>query len=814
MIFSRQSLCIGLLAAASLLFESTLTRLLAVTQFYHFAFLVVSLALLGYGISGTVLSVFPSLLRRPLNQVLILGVIGFIFTSGLSYGVVNFLPFDSYAIAWDQRQIYFFFIYYLALTLPFTMSGLAAGSAIARSAGKSHLIYAANLLGSGIGVLLAPVAMWFAGVPGAVLLSMVIGLAGIYPLSGMSQKIKRPLIGLASLLVFVAMIGFCALSILNLSSNSPLGLILSPYKGLAQAHRYPGVNNIYGRWNALARVDVLKNAGTHHLPGLSYQYKGAVPAQLGLSLDAESLQPITPIAPDSFPAAEYLPEHIGFKLQPNAYTLVVEPGGGLGILQALVGHSGQITVVISNPLERNAVAETSGDENIYVRPGVRVEIDTGRIFLERSSQEFDIIYYPLTDEYRPVSSGAYSLGEEYLYTVDSIKAALKRLSPNGLIIITRWLQVPPSESLRLAATLVEALERTNPGNPGEKLVLFRGIQTMTAIVKPSGWNPDELIQVRAFTDEKRFDLVWVPDIQEEEVNRFNRLPEPVYYQNIRTLLQSTNRAAYFDSYPFDIHPVTDEKPFFFHFFKWEQTPEILSTMGHVWQPFGGSGYLVTVALFLLVLILSLLLILLPVFFRRGNPSYIYPSRIPWRPLFYFGGLGIGFMFIEIPFIQRMILYLGHPISAFTAVVFSILLFSSIGSALVRHRGFRSGRWLIVLVVFAIIVPPSHRWMITSTLDWTFIPRLLLTVLTTAPLALLMGIPFPLGLAVIEKKDPDIIPWIWAVNGSTSVVASILAAMIGLTFGFGVVLSLGGMMYATVALRFLLGINSPGKIPIA
>ncbi len=807
MMFRRQALSIGMLAAASLLLESTLTRLLAVTQFYHFAFLVVSLALLGYGTSGTILSVYPRLQKRPLNQLLIFGASGFTVSVAHAYGVVNFLPFDSYSIAWDRRQILFFFIYYLALTLPFTMSGLAAGAAISASKGKSHLVYAANLLGSGVGALLAPLALWLSGVPGAVLLSAVVGVAGIIPLTPtgkISAKSSVVIRYLTFLLIFCGLFAFTILTALNLRSRSPLGMILSPYKGLTQAYRFPEVETIFSRWNAISRVDVLRNAGTHHLPGLSYNYRGTVPTQLGLSLDADSLQPISLVEPEAFQAADYLPEKLGFELRPGAKTLVIEPGGGLGILQALAGGSKDVTVLMENPLEREAIQKSGDGGNIFKRPNVLTIFETSRVFLQKTNERFDVIFLPLTDDYRPVSSGAYSLAEDYIFTVESFEATLRRLSPDGIFVTTRWVQIPPSESLRLTATVIEALEGIGLDDVSELLVLYRGIQTMTVLVKPSGWTSVELLTVRAFTQERKFDLVWAPEIQDGETNRFNRLPEPVYYKSVRELMLTADRAAYYDTYPFDIQPSNDNKPFFYNFFKWEQTPEVLSTIGHIWQPFGGSGYLVTIALLILVILLSFTLILLPLISDRKQREERISHAIRWKTLLYFAFLGIGFMFVEIPLIQRSILYLGHPTIAFTVVVFSVLAFSSLGSALARNSRISPSVLLGALAVLAFLTPPIHMRLVSATWGWPLPLRFLLTIFSLAPLAIPMGMPFPIGLIALEKSGSHIVPWVWAVNGSFSVVASVLAAILALAFGFSAVHFLGAMMYAGAALLFHFG----------
>lgn len=802
--FRRQALSVGSLAAASLLLESTMTRLLAVTQYYHFAFLVVSLALLGYGASGTLLAVVPGFRKIHLNRLLRLSGLGFTGVVFLAYGVINFIPFDAYSIAWDRRQILFFGIYYLALGLPFLMSGLAAGGALSASEGRSHLIYAANLLGSGLGALLAPLVLWLAGVPGAILLSALMGLISTMPLNSHPENSLKQAAAARYLPWVVTLVGsvfFGILTLLNFRSQSPLGLNLSPYKGLTQVMRYPDAEVVFRQWNAISRVDVVVNAGTHHLPGLSYTFQGAVPPQIGYSVDGDSPQPINLVQPEHFEAGDYLPEKLAFELAPAAKTLVLDPGGGLGVLQALAAGAHQVTAVLNNPLEFRAIQNSTSGMNVYQDPRVQTIFGGSRAFTVSSPAYFEVVYIPLTGPYLPVTSGAYSLAEEYSLTIEALEAALGRLSPQGILVLTRWLQTPPSESLRAAGMLVEALAEVGRLDPGDCLVLYRGVQTMTYLVKPSGWSPGELQRVREFTEDRKYDLVWVPDIKAGEVNRYNRLPEPVYHQSLQALLAAKDRAAFYRAYPFDIQPPTDDHPFFFHFFKWEQTPEILATIGHIWQPFGGSGYLVTFALLALTIILSILLILLPLG-RLLVPQTKGSRGIRWKALVYFSSLGFAFLFVEIPLIQETILLLEHPTYAFTSVVFTILVFSSLGSAAARHKKLPRRLLMVALVFGVTLLAFAYPVLVKMILKFPFALRIGLVVISLGPTAFLMGLPFPLGLIAVETSATGLTPWVWAVNGGASVVASVLAAILALGYGFTAVLLLGAGLYAGGAMVYI------------
>ena len=809
----RSFVSVGALAGAALLLESTLTRLLAVAQYYHFAFLVVSLALLGFGASGSILTLMPRLLvsnpdagDEAIDRLLAYSGVGFAVSVILAYGVVNLLPFDSYSIAWDRKQVFLFILYYLSLAIPFVCAGLGIGGALAVQRGRSHLVYAANLLGSGVGVILAPMALWLAGVPGAVLLSIVVGLLGT-----LSSKFKWGKAGRTSLLIglIAATGGIAVLSVANLSGHAALGMAISPYKGLAYARQYPGAIRLYGRWNAISRLDVMARAGTRQLPGLSYTYPGIPPEQYGLSVDADSLQAISLVSPEDFTAGKFLPEALAFILRPAARTLVLEPGSGLGVLQALAGGGQEVIAVNSNPLIPEVISRTAPGFDIYHYAQVRNTVEATRAFLERDTGLYHVIFLPLTDAYRPVTSGAYSLSESYTLTVEGFAAMLTRLAPDGLLVTSRWLQTPPSEEVRLIATLVEALEARNVLHPQEALVAYRGLQMITALVKPDGWSTTELTAIRKFLEDRRYDLVWAPEVDMGETNRYNRLPDSVYYQAINDLFSAKNREEFYASFPYRISPPRDDRPFFFHFFTLKQTPELLAALGHTWQPFGGSGYFVLFALLILVTIFSGVLILVPLLIRRCSRAANSVNLFHHQPtirkkqglrvLAYFSCLGLAFLFVEIPLIQRFILILGHPTYAFTVVVLALLSFSGLGSLLVRAAWLPRRAALILLVVLALLTPWAVMNLSDALLGWEIPWRALAAVIGLAPLAILMGLPFPLGLTWLEGDAPDLVAWAWAVNGCASVIASVLAAILALSYGFTLVLLLGAIAYSLAVL---------------
>ena len=793
-------LSLFLLSAATLAFEINLTRLFSVAQFYHFAFMIVSIALLGFGLSGTILAIFPALQRGEPAQSL-----GWLsLATGLSmlgaYLLTNWLPFDSYSLLVDKHQVFILLLHYLALAMPFFFSGMALGIFLSKYPEQAGATYAVNLLGSAFGCVIALLAPALLGGEGMVTLSAM--LAGLSVICATRlQPIKNPL-SLAAIAMLMITLLDLSLRLATPAGLPAFDLHISPYKSLSYTLQYPGSRVTNSRWNAFSRLDMVESPGIHSVPGLSYRYLEPLPQLDGLLVDGDDLNPVIQNTADpSFTA--FLPSAIAFKLHPLANTLVLEPRGGLDILAAFHNSAGRVTAVESNPLIARA-APIYADQRLFLHH------ESGRSFLERSSEKYDVILLSLISSFHPVQSGAYTLGEDYRYTVESFTEMLEHLTPDGLLVATRWLQDPPSEDLRLFALAVEAI-KTSGGDPAQQIVAFRGYNTGTILVKNSPFSPADLTTIREFTTARAYDLTYVPGIQEQETNQYNILPDSIYYHTYLSLLETLPRQSFYDSYAYDVRPPTDDHPFFGHFFKWSQTPQVLSSFGKAWLPFGGGGYFVILALLLLAILLAGVLILLPVgvwrLGRRGHQGTTSPFKFVY--LVYFGLLGFAFLLVEIPLLQRFILYLGHPAYAVTAVLFALLLFSGLGSRFCDRipLGFSLAALFILVLCMPMLLTRLFEW----TLGLALAVRLGVTVITLAPLGFLMGIPFPGGIQRLlngqaqshstagEFSPRSDVPWIWAVNGAASVVSPIMAALLALTYSFSTVLWLGGLCYAAALL---------------
>ena len=667
-------LAIACSAAAALMFEIALTRIFAVTQFYHFAFMAVSLALLGYGASGSILAVFPALARRRYWAV-------YAFAQSLAtlaaYLLSNALPFDSYSIAWDARQVVYLALSYAALVTPFFFAGLVMGAVLAsgqrdsaeraptpdalrqdallntssrtechseprsgeesrlawqesqlkRDASRaalgmtqsqmpSHHAYAANLIGSGAGCLLALAGLsWWGGVGVIVFAALSAMLAALeFQLAFDRRSIGFMAFTVGAIALFAAWV---------FQPPDWFELRLSPYKDLSAALRYPGAQIISTQWNASSRVDHVQSEGIRSLPGLSFTFRGSPPKQDGLTFDGDDLTPIPLIAQAQATFAPYLLMSLPFQLRPGGDALILEPRGGLDVFLARVNGARAITAVEPNELALAAAP------SVYTEPRTRVIVDEPRAYVERAADQFDVIDLALTAPYRPVTSGAYSLAEDYRLTVEAFEQYLARLKPDGIFTALRWLQTPPSEETRLIALAAEAV-RHSGADPLRSIVALRGYSTVLLLVKRDEFTSGELRTIRSFADARRFDLITAPDLQPGESNRYNVLPVDNYARLAQQVL--TDPARVYDSYAFDITPPTDDHPFFSHFFKWSQAPEVFATLGLTWQPFGGAGYFVLIVLLAFSIVAALVLIVVPLGVRKPHPPSAWAASSRRSPL--------------------------------------------------------------------------------------------------------------------------------------------------------------------------------------
>ncbi len=422
-----------------------------------------------------------------------------------------------------------------------------------------------------------------------------------------------------------------------------------------------------------------------------------------------------------------------------------------------------------------------------------VHVREARGFIEQSDRGYDLIQIGMLDSFGASGAGVQSLHESYLYTVEGVRQYLKSLAPGGVLAITRWLKVPPRDSLKLFSIAVAAIG--GAVDPGSRLAMIRSWNTTTLLVKNGELDADDVDAIRAFARSRSFDTVYYPGMPADEANRFNLLDEPYLYEGALALL-GDDADAFTDRYKFNIDPATDNRPYFFHFFNWKSMPEIMALRKRGGAGLIEWGYLVLVATLCQAAIAGIVLILLPLAaMKRG-----WPAGTGTRMGTYFFLLGIAFLFVEIAFIQKFILFLSHPLYSVAVVLASFLVFAGLGSAMSIRLPQRAP---VSLAVAAITVLTLVYVLLLPFIFQQFIgladaAKIAVSVVLIAPLAFAMGMPFPLGLQRMSGVAPGFIPWAWGINGFASVLSAALATLLAIEFGFTVVLLLAIVCYAAAA----------------
>jgi spermidine synthase len=790
---NRINISLLLLSFALFVYQVCLLRIFSVADYYHFAFMIVSISLLGFGISGSFLYFF---INRFKNQNLIFIIFGFGFSVSvlLSFFVTNLIPFDSFKIAWELRQLWFLAVYYLFLVLPFFFGGSFIGYAFYCQE-RPGVTYFYNNIGSAGGAIAALFIIQYLGKDGALYIATAIGLisAGIIVI----RRYRRAAVIIASIFLII---------VISLVIFIPgvMDINMSPYKSLPTVLRNPDSRVVYSSENSYAQLDIIDSPSIKSAPGLSLKYQKVPPSQKGITVDGDNLSAITEIEGDTCSLAflDFIPASVPYALKPYPEkVLIVEPGGGMDILSALYYKSGDIKVLENNRLIVEAMSgEFSGfSGDIYNRPEVEISETSSRNYARITDDRFDLIIPSLSDSFHPISAGAYSLNENYLYTVESFEDLTRILKEDGILAVTRWVQFPPSENLKILSTMIESLTKQGLNDIPSKVFAFRSWSTLTIMYKPSGFSASDLEEFKQKLENLSYDIVYYKGMKAEEANRYSMLEEPYFHNYFKLIIESDREQIQelYKSYYFDIKPVIDDRPYFFNFFRIGQVPDIIKNFGKSTQPFGGGGYLILITALLVSMVLSVLFILLPLKLKKIRLSI----KRDYKYLIYFFCLGFGFFFIEVPFIQKFILLLGKPAFALATVLFSIMLAAGMGSY-VTSRFRVDIRWAVGIIVVYILVfifgfPFIDRYIISKVL-WQ---RFTYSIIFIIPLGFMMGMPFPLAINKVKQSRQEIIPWLWAINGCTSVMGSIAAVIISIHLGFSVVIGIAAAIYIAAMLVY-------------
>jgi hypothetical protein len=791
-------LSVALLSASALAYEVLLMRLFSIIQWHHFAYMIIALALLGYGISGTVISIYKQRLLDNFNHIYILCLVLFGLTSVGCYMLAQHIPFNAEEILWDSKQIVYLGIMFLLLTIPFFLAASAICLSFLEYKETIPRIYAADLFGAGIGSLLILVLLYFL-FPQWILI--VIGASGLVAVILASFELNYKYQKYTIIASFV-LIG------IFINAGPLFTLKISSYKSLAQTLRIDGTAVTKELSSPLGYLIIVKSKQVpfRYAPGLSIKAQYEPLEQIGIFVDGDNMSVITqyPAEIDQLQYLDQMTSAAPYHLKDINQALIIGAGGGADVLQAKFHQIPNIDAVELNPqivgLLNGEYAEFTG--HLYQQDYIHIHIKEARSYLSGTHTRYDLIQLALIDAFTASSSGLYALNESYLYTVEAFGQYLARLKPDGYLAITRWIKLPPRDSLKLVTTAIRALEQNGVTSPQKQIIQIRSWQTSTLLIKNGLVTDQELANLQQFCNDRAFDLTYTPTLTRDQTNRFNVLSEPLFYQAISAML-GNEREQFLAHYKFNLQPATDDRPYFNHFFKWTAFSEIFQLRQKGGMPLLEWGYMILVATLFIATLLSIALIIVPLWFYHR--AILVPSNNIKRlsVFYYFFAIGLAFLFIEIAFIQKFTLFLHHPIMTIAVVLTAFLVFAGAGSLWSGHLlKYYTSQIIIKYVVTGImILSVSYLFLLgpifASLAALSGSLKIVISIGLIAPLAFCMGMPFPVGLYILNKYASHYVPWAWGINGCASVVSAVLATLLAIHFGFNAVIITAVILYLTI-----------------
>ena len=794
-------LAVFLMSLSSLAFEVLLTRVFAISQWNHLAFMVISIALMGFAGAGTFLNILTARDRRRTGSLASAeapAILSLIYAAAviLAFWILNHLPLDYFRLPVEPVQIFYLLVAYGLLAIPFFFAGLVICAAYSLLPEKTGIAYFATMTGSACGAVLPAVLLPYINEGRLIVITAVVPLLTIMPfLRPAAQSLWSPCADFRGtsvhLLAAAAVITGAAVLLIRTAPQT-VAVHPSPYKAQSQILQLPDSRITETRNGINGLTTIVSSPYVRFAPGLSLKFGGELPPQTAVYRDGDNqLVLYTDLTPHSAEFAAFTLSYAGYRLVSGpAKVLIIQNGGGLGMACATAAGLRCITLVDSHPERARITAE-------HYR--IPIVSQTPRQFLSRTNERFDVIQ---VESWGTSLPGSDALSQEYLLTIDALSAYLDHLSENGVIIISRRLLLPPSDLLRLWATAAEALRRTGVQLPGTHLAVLRSWDIYVMLVSRRPLDADaELVR---FAEDLNFDWVYRFDMRPVWSNRYYIFDAPYHSLAVERLAEAYRegrKTDYFDAYFLDVAPQTDNRPFPSRFLKWHRLKETYRATGSRMYTLLLSGEMVVVVIFFEAGLLSLALLALPFVALRETGS-----RTGAAEMVYFLSLAIGFMFVELYFIKQLVLLYGDVVVSLTVVLAGMLVFSGLGGFLSQRLTDRSiVVSLVLLVTLLALAGPATAWLTQAILPHPVPVNVVLGLVWLAVPGVLTGLPFPLAMRHL-LKTPSARAYAWTANGCASVLASIAAVQLSLSRGIAPIM-IGAAAAYGVALICALKIRS-------
>jgi hypothetical protein len=775
---------VALLSGASLSYEILIIRLVAIEQFHHFGAMAISVAMLGFGASGTALAV-----ARPTAERSSSWLVGSAAASALLLAVSPLLarsiPLDAARIVWDPGQWWPVAGVYLSLAAPFVAVSFAILLAIRVRATRPGAIYGASFVGAAFGSGLTLAALWLLAADRAVFLPPLAAAAGALLLA------RRP-VTLAPAVTATLLAGAGVLGTLG-------EVRVNPYKALPQVLAFPNAERVAEHHSPLGWLLAVKAPAFRYAPGLSLGYGGAFPAQTGLFVDGEIVGALTDLRGGAQDMVRWLPSALPYALAPRRVA-VLGSEGGLAVQIALVHGADAVLAVELQP----AIAELGrqlaapGSVAPFTDPRVSVAVGDARAVMAGATQRYDLIALGSTGRLGASGGGLHALSEDFGHTVEAYVQYLERLAPAGTLAVSQWLSQPPRAAVRSILTVARALRETRPAALERGLVVAHGWATAMILARPDGFDRAAVAALRHWAASRGLDLDWYPGVEPDSLQPTNVLGNLDLTRAAAAATGTVAEAqAFANSYPFAVEPATDARPYPHHYLKTRAIPRFLRESRGSWLPFAEWGPIAAALAVLQGTVLGGLCLLVPVALKRGRR--LRAAR--WLAVVsYFSLVGLAYMAAEIAALQQLQLLLGHPVYAAAAVLALLLLTSGFGAVASDRASERRGAAVAAALGLALIACAAGLLPLVEALQpaRSFV-RTSVGLACVAPIGFLMGMPFTLGLRRLAREDDGSLGWAWASNAFASVVAAPLAALVALELGSPAVFAIAAAAYFVAAL---------------
>ncbi len=760
---------IFIISCASLALEITFTRILSVITWYYLAYFAISLALLGITAGAITVYLNDSWFdENKLESTLARASFAFSWITPISLLLLCLIPIVSGSLELQLMPLCSLLFVSIACALPFYFSGMVITALLTRSPFSVAKIYAADLLGAAFACIFVIYGLGVMDAPSLILATGAVGGISTLFFANRSRAPALRKFALCSCCFLLAM------ALLN--SRSHRGIRPLFVKGQMDNPR----EYLAERWNTLSRVAVT------HLLRDSPQYWGPSPKaptniieQYWLNIDGSAGTNLRRFASlGDIDHLRYDVSNIGYYLTGGGQACIIGVGGARDIQSAILFKHAPVIGIDINPifiqLLQKDFAAFAGVAN---RSDVTLVIDEGRSYLTRSREEFAIIQMSLVDTWAATGAGAFTLSENALYTVEAWEVFYQHLAPNGIFTVSRWHNPNDvSETGRLVSLAVATLLELGIRQPASHIILVGTNNLATLLVSKRPFGPAQIAELKLVTDRLQFSRILLPS-------------EPSYSPVLRKIAESKSireLQMVASESPLNLSAPSDESPYFFNMLKLTEIGYVLSQgQGIAAGNFVATIFLAGLIVVLIVLVVMVVIVPLLVKHRRSLRAVV-GRRGFLAGAAYFSLIGAGFMFTEVAIMQRMSIFLGHPVYALVVLLLTITLSTGCGSFLSEYLPKRSRSLLFAYpVVIAVSVfllrlflTYLHRVAITYE-RWL---KILITIGSVFPVGLLMGICFPLGMYLVSRNSNAQTPWYWALNGIFGVLASTMAIFTSIYFG--------------------------------